>query len=158
MIENSSCVSILASFVSDVLSAIIVAILTIIITRISNKRNLWLEARSELIAYNNRQRELIINLANNPSCYNNQHFIAYFSNELHYIQNLCGKINSRRYHNILNNVWAYISSGYKEFLLNQDNETVLNLEGKSNPDKYGAFVVALDALFLKANEIILEIK
>ena len=155
-IENSLFTQFVIPFFSDIISAIIVAILTIFIARFFNKRDEWLEIRSGLLDYHNSLRKMIVDLADNPSCYNHQHFIAYFSNDLTYIRNLSDKINDRHRKKVLKRISEYISIEYKEILLNDDNEAVLNVDGKTKADKYGAFIIGVDAFLLKVNEMILE--
>ena len=141
---------------SDVISAIVVAVLTIFITKFFNNRNEWLDLRSELIAYHDHLRKMIVDLADNPSNYNHLHFIAYFENELLYLCNISDKTTRWHKKEILKRVSDHIGIGFKEILLNADNETVLNVDGKKIPDKYGTFILQVDNLLSNANRIILD--
>ena len=58
-IEDSLFTQFVIPFFSDIISAIIVAILTIFITRFFNKRDEWLEIRSGLLDYHNSLRKII---------------------------------------------------------------------------------------------------
>ena len=66
----------------DVLSAAVIAILTIIITRVSQRHDNWVEIRSAILSRLDSLRASIVQLADNPSKYNNIHFIAYFTTDI----------------------------------------------------------------------------
>ena len=155
MPENSFLIQFFIPFLSDVFSALIVAILTFFITSHLNRQREWQSIRSEILDYHNELRNQIVRLADNPALHNNQHFIAFFSFELDNVRNLASMVKIKSKKKILKAVNDYIEKAYKEILLNDENEMVLNLKGNSEPAKYGAFIVQVDALLLNANKMLL---
>lgn len=143
-------------FLFDIFSALVVAILTLVITNHLNRQHEWQSTRSEILNYHNELRNQIIRLADNPAPHNNQHFITFFSFELDNVRNLASTIKVKNKKKLLMDVNHYIESAYKVILLDEKNERVLNLSGKEDSVIYGAFIVQVDSLILKANKMLLS--
>lgn len=143
----------------DVLSAAVIAILTIIITRVSQRHDNWVEIRSAILSRLDSLRASIVQLADNPSKYNNIHFIAYFTTDINFICHLESRIRNRKAKENLRKIEKMLFQGYSDILIDPANEEILNLHGRNSQysDDYNAFFTRVDSLINNVTKTLLSV-